>query len=370
MLPSLAGLSIHGPSSEGHFRCCGPAASVGVRRLQPPDYTAPGMVYPSAPNYDPERDNICVVCTEPLTAGGPPVEGQDRSELEKVRRCGHQFHRVCLAGWTVTQEKTTCPLCNGSIDLDEIDGMRNYLTAPREVRKPVRIRVGVIGVDVWWMQGLTRLRKLRREYQDGTLLEYMGDRPNERKWRQTSPDGSVLEYMGPQGHEREWRQTSPDGSVLEFEGPPGKEFRSRQTFPDGTVLKLDGPRGQERRLRQTRPDGTVLEYDGPPGQERKVRQTSPGGTVLRLYGQRGQERKVSRTSPDGTVVEFDGQRGQEHMVRQTSPDGTVVEFDGQRGQEHKVRQTSPDGTVREVPASERARKRQLSGGGSSSNAKR
>lgn len=376
MLPSLAGLSIHGLKT----------AAVGVKRLQPPDYTAPGMNPYVAPD-----ENTCSLCLEALS--GPAHDQQDefewqsKLELEKLRLCGHQFHRHCLAAYVNITPNATCPFCKGEIQSDEAAEMKAYLLPPiTEVT--YHLPNGVTRVSQ--TDGNRILGMVRMVFPNGNTQEFTGARDHERLFRLTKANGDVYDYRGERGEEYFVKVTSPDGTIIEFEGTAGKEHHVKMVIPngdtwyylgeknfervveivqaDGTIIGYTGPRGYEHIIRSRFSNGVIQEYEGIKNQEYVVRRISTSGAVAEFEGPRGREYKVRKRFPtggiqeyegtepgkerlvrhkrnDGSVNEYNGEQGQEYIVQMKRQDGTIEYFDGPRGQERKVKELRPQGSV-------------------------
>ncbi|KAF3450070.1 hypothetical protein FNV43_RR06149 [Rhamnella rubrinervis] len=90
---------------------------------------------------DSADENVeCAVCLSKIE------EGQEIGEL----RCSHFFHKVCLHKWVAGFNRTTCPLCRGSLAAPPLaepeSGVEVLLIKPWSIRSDDDLR------DTWWLR--------------------------------------------------------------------------------------------------------------------------------------------------------------------------------------------------------------------------
>ena len=110
------------------------------------------------------------------------------------------------------------------------------------------------------------------------------------------------------------RRQFPDGVVWFYEGDKGFEHKVRRQFPDGDVSFFEGDRGFEHMVRAELHDGTMWFYEGDKGFEHKVRAVLPSGETQFFKGNTDAERKVRAEFPDGLVIYYGGTRDNEYVL--------------------------------------------------------
>ena len=71
------------------------------------------------------RAGTCAICGDGLKEA---VIVADRTTEETVRLpgCGHQFHDLCIRGWTIVGKKDTCPFCKEKVSLKQLHKQRPW----------------------------------------------------------------------------------------------------------------------------------------------------------------------------------------------------------------------------------------------------
>ena len=96
-----------------------------VPRLQPPDYTLPGMDPPSSPGKEEdELANLCAICQEKL-AGPARGDSELPDTLEIVSVSQRQYHRHCIAEW-VSRGNKIDPFTRQEISDSELESLYEY----------------------------------------------------------------------------------------------------------------------------------------------------------------------------------------------------------------------------------------------------
>ena len=122
-LPSLAGLSLTGPSH------CRPCATDKVVQYKDEDALREEggkhlAEFPDEPGGPPEPG--CAICQLPFEPGRKGEDGEVLRDGEKViiLSCGHAFHLDCMTNWGKEQSKNNrpvkCPLCNKPPNVTEM----------------------------------------------------------------------------------------------------------------------------------------------------------------------------------------------------------------------------------------------------------
>ena len=107
--------------------------------------------------------------------------------------------------------------------------------------------------------------------QDGDFVCNAWSNPRRREW----PDGAVEHYEGERGVERLVSIVYPDGHIEDYEGEKDAERKVCVEWPDGPLEHYEGERGAERLVRMEWPDGQVDHYEGERDAEQTVRVERP-----------------------------------------------------------------------------------------------
>ena len=107
--------------------------------------------------------------------------------------------------------------------------------------------------------------------QEGDFVCNAWSNPRRREW----PDGAVEHYEGERGVERLVSIVYPDGHIEDYEGEKDAERKVCVEWPDGPLEHYEGERGAERLVRMEWPDGQVDHYEGERDAEQTVRVERP-----------------------------------------------------------------------------------------------
>jgi len=166
------------------------------------------------------------------------------------------------------------------------------------------------------------------------IMQYTGEKGQERLSSIEFPDGSVTYYSGDKGQEhKEWSKMPTTDLpahkpyLVFYEGTKGEERIGRTVSPNGNRCFYEGEQGAERLVRIESGTGSnVVHYEGPKGRERKSKLVSQTGTEF-YKGPQGRERRVRTVYQNGRMQHYRGGKGHEQTWRVLHPDGQVDVYD-------------------------------------------
>ncbi len=162
----------------------------------------------------------------------------------------------------------------------------------------------------------------------------------------------IMQYTGEKGQERLSSIEFSDGSVTYYKGDKGQECKEWSKMPTRDLpahkpylIFYEGRKGEERIERTVSPNGNRCFYAGEQGAEHLVRiESSTGSHVVHYQGPKGAEHKWKLESDTGTEF-YKGPQGHERRVRTVYHNGRMQHYRGRKGFEQTWRVLHPDGQV-------------------------